>query len=91
MPNMSDKDMLHGLYQAVNLYYNYTGKTPCLNLSSEATQDLGTMGWDYQVDIRLVYPMLPISLDCPFFIASSVFSNVYLLYIETALINLIKI
>ena len=51
---MSDKDLLHGLYQAVNLYYNYTGKTPCLNLSSEATQELGTMGWDYQVGIRHV-------------------------------------
>ena len=25
----------------------------------------------------LVYPVLPVSLDCPFFIASSVFSNVY--------------
>ena len=24
------------------------------------------------------YPMLPVSLDCPFFIASSVFSNFYL-------------
>jgi hypothetical protein len=28
--------------------------------------------------LRLVYPMLPVSLDCPFFIAPSVFSNVYL-------------
>ena len=28
--------------------------------------------------LRLMYPMLPISLDCPFLIASSVFSNVYL-------------
>ena len=28
--------------------------------------------------LRLVYPMLPVSLDCPFLIASSVFSNVYL-------------
>ena len=28
---------------------------------------------------RLVYPMLPVSLDCPFLIATSVFSNVYLL------------
>ena len=26
--------------------------------------------------IRLVYPMLPVSLDCPFLIAPSVFSNV---------------
>ena len=29
--------------------------------------------------IYLVYPMLPVSLDCPFLIALSVFSNVYLL------------
>ena len=27
---------------------------------------------------RLVYPMLPVSLDCPFLIASSVFFDVYL-------------
>jgi len=26
----------------------------------------------------LVYPVLPFSLDCPFFLAPSVFSNVYL-------------
>jgi hypothetical protein len=28
--------------------------------------------------LRLVYPMLPVSLDCPFLIFPSVFSNVYL-------------
>ena len=28
--------------------------------------------------LRLVYPVLPVSLDCPFSIAPSVFSNVYL-------------
>jgi hypothetical protein len=28
--------------------------------------------------IYLVYPMLPVSLDCPVFIAPSVFSNIYL-------------
>jgi hypothetical protein len=26
---------------------------------------------------RLVYPMLPVSLDCPFFIVPSVFPNIY--------------
>jgi hypothetical protein len=26
---------------------------------------------------RLVYPMLPVSVDCPFVIAPSVFSNIY--------------
>jgi hypothetical protein len=29
------------------------------------------------VCLRLVYSMLPVSLDCPFLIGSSVFSNVY--------------
>ena len=28
--------------------------------------------------LRLVYPILPVFLDCPFLIAHSVFSNVYL-------------
>ena len=28
--------------------------------------------------LRLVYPMLSVSLDCPFLIAPSVFSNVYI-------------
>jgi hypothetical protein len=28
---------------------------------------------------RLVYPMLPVSLDCPFLITHSVFSNIYLI------------
>ena len=32
----------------------------------------------YFVFLRLVYPMLSVSLDCPFVIAPSVFSNVYL-------------
>ena len=30
------------------------------------------------VFLRLVYPMLSVSLDCPFLIAPSVFSNIYL-------------
>jgi len=29
------------------------------------------------VFLRLVYPMLPVSLECPFVIAPSVFSDVY--------------
>jgi len=29
------------------------------------------------VFLRLVYPILPVSLDCPFLIATSVFPNVY--------------
>ena len=32
----------------------------------------------YSGVLCLMYPMLPVSLDCPLLIASSVFSNVYL-------------
>jgi hypothetical protein len=32
----------------------------------------------YSVFLRLVYSMVPVSLACPFLIAFSVFSNVYL-------------
>jgi hypothetical protein len=36
-------------------------------------------------NLHLVGPMLPVSLDCPFWIAPSVFSNVYLEVFETCL------
>ena len=34
----------------------------------------------YFVVLRLVYPMLPVSLDCPFLIVPSLFSYVYYLH-----------
>jgi hypothetical protein len=34
----------------------------------------------YFICLRVVYPMLPVSLDCSFLIVSSVFSNVYIEY-----------
>ena len=37
-----------------------------------------TMQQKFQACLRLVYPMLPVSLDCSFLIAPSVFSYVYL-------------
>jgi hypothetical protein len=34
------------------------------------------------VCLHFVYPMLPVSMDCPFLIAPLVFSNVYFVYIH---------
>jgi hypothetical protein len=34
------------------------------------------------VCLHFVYPMLPVSMDCPFLIAPSVFSNVYFVYMQ---------
>jgi len=39
------------------------------------------------VFLRLVYPMLPISLKCQFLITPSVFSNVYLSYCASIAIS----
>lgn len=50
-PLTPDVTLLSSVYEAVNMYYNYTGKASCLDINQEATQDLGTMGWDYQVYI----------------------------------------
>ena len=37
--------------------------------------------------LRLVYPMLPVSLYCPFLIAPSVFSNVYKNLLHNSLVS----
>jgi len=37
--------------------------------------------------LPLVHPMLPVCLDCPFLIAPSVFSNVYILSLYHSLGN----
>ena len=42
------------------------------------------------VCLRLVYPMLPVSLDCSFLIDPSVFSNVYLYPIKLCLIKFVS-
>ena len=41
--------------------------------------------------LRLVYPMFPVSLDCPCLIARSVFSNVYILYSLESLLRFSKV
>ena len=43
------KALLQQIAEGVNIYFNYTGTTKCLNISQQATSDLGDIGWDYQV------------------------------------------
>ena len=44
----------------------------------------------YFVRLCLVYPMLPVVLDCPFLITPSVFSNVYVFLILEYTIKVIR-
>ena len=40
------------------------------------------------VFLRIVYAILPVSLDCPFVFAPSVFSNVYIVYDKILVLKL---
>ncbi|CAG2254312.1 PRCP [Mytilus edulis] len=48
-PLTTDVSLLQSVYQAVNMYYNYTGQHPVWILTRRLASDLGTMGWDYQI------------------------------------------
>ena len=43
------------LATATRLYYNYTGESKCLNITTPETKDLGDEGWDYQVGPKYEY------------------------------------
>ncbi|XP_051535604.1 lysosomal Pro-X carboxypeptidase isoform X3 [Myxocyprinus asiaticus] len=55
--SVSDKQLLHGISQAVRVYYNYSGDALCLNTSQTATGNLGFLGWFYQSCTEMVMPM----------------------------------
>ncbi|XP_007537171.2 lysosomal Pro-X carboxypeptidase [Erinaceus europaeus] len=55
-PNVSDSQLIHGVFQALNVYYNYTGQAKCLNTSETATGNLGSQGWGYQACTEMVMP-----------------------------------
>ncbi|MBN3308859.1 PCP carboxypeptidase, partial [Amia calva] len=56
-PYRPEKDLLNGIFLAVNVYYNHTGNAPCLNISQTATGNLGYIGWYYQACTEMVMPM----------------------------------
>ena len=49
--NVPDTLMLRNIFQALNVYYNYSGQAKCLNVSETATSSLGVQGWSYQVSV----------------------------------------
>ncbi|XP_062983931.1 lysosomal Pro-X carboxypeptidase [Elgaria multicarinata webbii] len=56
-PKLPDKLLLQNIFQAVNVYYNYTGDESCFNLTQTATESLGMEGWSYQACTEMVMPM----------------------------------
>uniref|UniRef100_A0A8C6XEC2 Lysosomal Pro-X carboxypeptidase n=1 Tax=Naja naja TaxID=35670 RepID=A0A8C6XEC2_NAJNA len=56
-PKLPDRLLLQNIFQAVNIYYNYTGHASCLNLTQTTTKSLGLRGWSYQACTEMVMPM----------------------------------
>ncbi|XP_006098535.1 lysosomal Pro-X carboxypeptidase isoform X1 [Myotis lucifugus] len=62
-PNLSDKKLLQNIFQALNVYYNYSGQARCLNMSETSTSSLGTLGWSYQACTEIVMPFCTNGID----------------------------
>ncbi|XP_048773111.2 lysosomal Pro-X carboxypeptidase-like isoform X2 [Ostrea edulis] len=53
---LSGDNLIMGAVKAMNVYFNYTGTTPCFDIGTEATPDLGIRGWGYQSCTEMVAP-----------------------------------
>nr|KAF6325500.1 prolylcarboxypeptidase [Myotis myotis] len=62
-PNLSDKKLLQNIFQALNVYYNYSGQARCLNMSETSTSSLGSLGWSYQACTEIVMPFCTNGID----------------------------
>ncbi|XP_058401496.1 lysosomal Pro-X carboxypeptidase [Diceros bicornis minor] len=62
-PSVSDTQLLQNIFQALNVYYNYSGQVRCLNMSETATSSLGSLGWSYQACTEMVMPFCSNGID----------------------------
>ncbi|XP_015100166.1 lysosomal Pro-X carboxypeptidase isoform X1 [Vicugna pacos] len=62
-PSVSDSLLLQNIFQALNVYYNYSGQVRCLNISETATSSLGAQGWSYQACTEMVMPFCSNGID----------------------------
>ncbi|XP_058162044.1 lysosomal Pro-X carboxypeptidase isoform X1 [Dasypus novemcinctus] len=62
-PKVSDQQLVQNIFQALNIYYNYSGQAKCLNVSETATSSLGTQGWSYQSCTEMIMPFCTNGID----------------------------
>ncbi|XP_064144838.1 lysosomal Pro-X carboxypeptidase isoform X2 [Loxodonta africana] len=62
-PKVSDQLLVQNLFQALNVYYNYSGQVKCLNISETATSSLGSLGWSYQACTEIIMPFCTNGVD----------------------------
>lgn len=47
--DLVDKNLLIEVFNAVSVYFNYTGSAKCLDWSEDPSSGLGVDGWNIQV------------------------------------------
>ncbi|XP_015332845.1 lysosomal Pro-X carboxypeptidase isoform X1 [Marmota marmota marmota] len=62
-PSVPDSMLIQNIFQALNVYYNYSGQAKCLNISETATKNLGSLGWSYQACTEMVMPFCTSGID----------------------------
>jgi len=54
----NDRTLLGSVFKGLNVYFNYTGTSPCLDvIGCGTTPALSDQGWDYQSCTEMVMPM----------------------------------
>merc|ERR1712013_700147 len=53
-PHASDQELLGNVFAGLNVYFNYTGNSKCLDLGDE--DDIGAGMWTYQSCTEMVMP-----------------------------------
>uniref|UniRef100_A0A8C8U9J4 Lysosomal Pro-X carboxypeptidase n=1 Tax=Peromyscus maniculatus bairdii TaxID=230844 RepID=A0A8C8U9J4_PERMB len=62
-PYMSDSLLVQNIYQALNVYYNYSGQTRCNNISETTIGNLGSRVWGYQTCTEIILPFCTNGVD----------------------------
>lgn len=53
----SDEELLQAVSAALGVFYNSSGQSKCYNLKEDATQELGSQGWNFQACTEMIMPM----------------------------------
>ncbi|XP_051005277.1 lysosomal Pro-X carboxypeptidase-like [Acomys russatus] len=62
-PYMSDSLLVQNIYQALNVYYNYSGQSECNNIFETTIANLGSRVWGYQTCTEIVLPFCTNGID----------------------------
>lgn len=61
--SVTGKILLKSLFKAITVYFNYTGSAKCLDVGTQASTNLGDLGWDFQVRPYVLHVFCNVALQ----------------------------